>query len=183
MSVFNIVRFRTELLEGGARPNQFAVTLTFPGYVQAGGNAGRSSEFLITAAELPGQTLGTTSVFYRGRELKMAGDRVFAPFAFTVLNDAEFTIRTALERWMNGIEDRINKAGTDVAAQYQADVIVRQLDREGRTLKTYQLLGAFPIEIGPVSLDFGANDQISVFQAVLQYQTFEIDDRQTNAVA
>lgn len=174
MSVFNIVRFRTELLEGGARPNQFSVQLTFPAYVQDGRSAGSSSEFLITAAELPGQTIGTTSVFYRGRELKMAGDRVFAPFAFTVLNDADFTIRTALERWMNGIEDRLNKTGTDIAAQYQADVTVRQLDRNGATLKSYVLQGGFPIEIGPVSLDFGANDQISVFQAVLQYQTFSI---------
>ena len=171
---FNIVRFRTELLEGGARPNQFSVQLTFPAYVQAGRAAGSSSEFLITAAELPGQTMGTTSVFYRGRELKMAGDRVFAPFAFTVLNDGGFTIRTALERWMNGIEDRIDKTGTDIASQYQSDIIVTQLDRNGNDLKQYLLRGAFPIEIGPVSLDFGANDQISVFQAVLQYQTFEI---------
>lgn len=171
---FNIVRFRTELLEGGARPNQFAVQLTFPAYVQAGRAAGSSSEFLITAAELPGQTLGTTSVFYRGRELKMAGDRVFAPFAFTVLNDGGFTVRTALERWMNGIENRIDKTGTDIAAQYQADISVIQLDRNGTELKRYMLLSAFPIEVGPVSLDFGANDQISVFQAVMQYQTFEI---------
>lgn len=171
---FNIVRFRTELLEGGARPNQFAVQLTFPAYVQAGRAAGSSSEFLITAAELPGQTLGTTSVFYRGRELKMAGDRVFAPFAFTVLNDGGFTVRTALERWMNGIENRLDKTGTDIAAQYQADISVIQLDRNGTELKRYMLLSAFPIEVGPVSLDFGANDQISVFQAVMQYQTFEI---------
>ena len=64
MSVFNIDRFRTELLEGGARPNQFAVTLTFPSYVQASVAAGNSSEFLITAAELPGSTMGTMSVFY-----------------------------------------------------------------------------------------------------------------------
>ena len=75
---------------------------------------------------------------------------------------------------MNGIEDRIDKTGTDIASQYQSDIIVTQLDRNGNELKQYLLRGAFPIEIGPVSLDFGANDQISVFQAVLQYQTFEI---------
>jgi hypothetical protein len=174
MSVFNIDRFRTELLEGGARPNQFAVTLTFPSYVQGSTAAGNSSEFLITAAELPGSTMGTMSVFYRGRELKMAGDMVFAPFAFSVLNDADFTIRRALEDWMNGIENRLNKTGTDIARDYQADDLVRQLDRNGNTLRTYTLRSAFPTEVGPVSLDFGANDQISTFQAVLQYQTFSV---------
>lgn len=175
MSVFDINRFKTELLEGGARPNQFAVSLTFPSYVGGAQAAGNSSEFLITAAELPGSTLGTTSVFYRGREVKLAGDMVFAPFAFTVLNDATFAIRSALEEWMNGIESRLAKSAlTTVASEYQADVVVRQLDRNGNTLKTYTLLGAFPTEVGPVSLDFGANDQISIFQAVMQYQTFTV---------
>ena len=102
---FNVERFKSELTNGGARPNQFAVQLTFPNYVISRAAAVTKSPFLVTVAELPGQSLGVTPVYYRGRLIKMAGDREFAPFQITVLNDSGFTIRSAIEQWMNGIEN------------------------------------------------------------------------------
>jgi hypothetical protein len=170
---FNIERFKSELTNGGARPNQFAVQLTFPNYVATRATAVRKGPFLVTAAELPGQTMGVTPVFYRGRLVKLSGDRDFAPFNFTVINDSNFTIRTALEQWMNGMDDLINKTGRLEPSQYQTDMFVSQLDRNGVILKQYKLIGAFPVEIGPAALDFGSNDQLSTFSASIQYQTFE----------
>jgi hypothetical protein len=173
---FNVERFKAELTNGGARPNQFAVQLTFPNYVASRAVAVRKGPFLVTASELPGQTMGVAPVFYRGRLVKMAGDREFAPFNCTVLNDAGFTIRTALEQWMNGMDDLQNKTGRLTPSEYQTDMFVTQLDRNGAILKQYKLIGAFPVEIGPVTLDFGTNDALSTFAVSFQYQTFEFSN-------
>ena len=170
---FNVERFKSELTNGGARPNQFAVQLTFPNYVISRAAAVTKSPFLVTVAELPGQSLGVTPVYYRGRLIKMAGDREFAPFQITVLNESGFTIRSAIEQWMNGIENMANKTGALQPAQYQTDMFVSQLDRNGAVLKQYKLLGAFPVDLGAVGLDFGSNDQLSTFSVTFQYQTFE----------
>jgi hypothetical protein len=169
---FNVERFKAELTNGGARPNQFAVQMTFPNYVLGRTAALAKAPFLVSVAELPGQTIGVAPVYYRGRLVKMAGDREFAPFNCTVINDSGFAIRTALEQWMGGIEDLQSKRGRINPAQYQQDMSIKQLDRNGAILKEYTLRGTFPVEIGPVALDFGSNDQLSTFGVSFQYQSF-----------
>ena len=173
MTTFNVDAFKSTLTNGGARPNQFAVQLSYPTYVGGAAAAVAKSPYLVTVAELPGQTIGQTSVFYRGREVVFAGDRTFAPWTITVLNDAEMSIRTAMEQWMNGIEDLANKTGRQTPTEYQRDLDVFQLDRNGNVLKTYKLVNAFPVDISAVALDFNANDQISSFQVTFRYQHFE----------
>lgn len=178
-TAFNVDRFKAALTNGGVRPNQFAVFLSFPTYVPAAGLAVARAPFLVTTAELPGQDIGQTTVFYRGREVKFAGDRVFAPWTVSVLNDSDFSIRTAMEQWMNGMEDLVNKTGRLNPSDYQRDLEVFQLDRNGRVLKGYKLRSAFPTNISPIGVDFQANDQISQFTCTWAYQTFTV----TNAGA
>lgn len=172
MTVFNVDRFKSALTSGGSRPNQFLVQLSFPTYVQGQSIAVARSPFLVNAAELPGQTINPAIVMYRGREIKMAGDRIFQPISFTVLNDQEMSIRNAIEQWMNGMEDLINKFGRIQPSEYQRDIDIFQLDRNGNITKSYKLMDAFPMDISPVALSFDANDQISTFTVTFQYQTF-----------
>lgn len=172
MTTFNVERFRSALTNGGARPNQFAVQLSFPTYVAAQSIAVARAPFLINIAELPGQTVNPAIVQYRGREVKFAGDRIFAPYTITVMNDAEMSIRNGIEQWMGGMEDNASKFGRLQPAEYQRDIDVLQLDRNGNILKSYRLINAFPVDLSPVALDFGANDQISQFTVTFQYQHF-----------
>lgn len=183
MTIFNVDAFKSTLTNGGARPNQFAVQLSFPTYVGGAASAVAKSPFLVTVAELPGQTINPASVFYRGREVVFAGDRQFAPWTITVINDSELSIRTALEQWMAGIEDLANKTGRQNPVEYQRDMDVFQLDRNGNILKTYKLVNAFPVEISPVALDFNANDTISNFQATFRFQHFETSNNPLAAAA
>jgi len=168
----DISTFKSKLGGGGARPNQFEVIINYP--TTLGQSAGEVGKFLITTAELPGQTMGVTPIYYRGRLIKLAGDKEFAPFSCSIINDTNFTVRNALESWMEYIERKLDKTGEQNPSLYQRPIEINQLDRDGRTLRTYKLDGAFPVEIGPVQLDFGSNDQISTFGASFQYQTFEI---------
>jgi hypothetical protein len=174
-TTFDINQFRTKLKNGGARPNQFEVQITFPPAIAALNAAyARSSSFLVTVAELPGQTMGVTPVYYRGREIKLAGDKVFAPFTCTILNDTDFSLRDGLEQWMNAMESNSLKTGATDPALYQATITVNQLDRQGNQLRRYRLIGAFPTDVSPVGLDFSANDQLSTFGATFQYQHFDV---------
>lgn len=172
MATFNIESFKAALTNGGARPNQFAVRLSFPTYVTTANTAVSRAPFLVSIAELPGQTVNPAIVQYRGREVKFVGDRVYAPWTITVLNDSEMSIRTSVEQWMAGMEDYAAKFGRLQPSEYQRDLEVLQLDRNGNVIKDYLLVDAFPVDVSPVGLDFGANDQISTFTVTFQYQHF-----------
>lgn len=173
MTTFNVERFKASLTNGGARPNQFLVQLSFPTYVSAQSIAVARSPFLVNASSLPGQTMSPAIVMYRGREVGFAGDRVFQPWTINVLNDAEMSIRNAVEEWMNGMEDLRDKFGYLQPSSYQRDISVFQLDRNGNILKSYKLASAFPMDLGEVPLSFDQNDQISTFPVTFRYQYFE----------
>ena len=182
MTTFNVERFKSALTNGGARPNQFAVQMSFPTYVANAQLAVARAPFLISVAELPGQTVNPAIVQYRGREVKFVGDRIYAPFTMTVLNDSEMSIRTALEQWMGGMEDYVGKFGRLQPSEYQRDLQVFQLDRNGNALKSYNIANAFPVDLSPVGLDFGANDQISSFTVTFQYQHFTVSNNPLGSI-
>ena len=182
MTTFNVERFKSALTNGGARPNQFAVQLSFPTYVTGQSLAVARAPFLVSVAELPGQTVNPAIVQYRGREVKFVGDRVYSPWTITVLNDAEMSIRNAFEQWMGGMEDYANKFGRLQPSEYQRDLQVFQLDRNGNALKSYNIVNSFPVDISPVGLDFGANDQISSFTVTFQYQHFTTSNNPAGSI-
>jgi len=182
MTTFNVERFKSALTNGGARPNQFAVQLSFPTYVTGATLAVARAPFLVSVAELPGQTVNPAIVQYRGREVKFVGDRVYSPWTIPVLNDAEMSIRTAMEQWMGGMENYENKIGIQEPFRYQKDMQVYQLDRNGNALKEYKIINAFPVDLSPVALDFGANDQISTFTVTFQYQHFTVSNNPLGSI-
>jgi hypothetical protein len=170
---FNVDQFKAQLSGGGARPNQFFVQLTFPSSVSLGALAIQSSPFLVTAATLPPSTVGQATVMYRGRPVKLAGERTFADWTVNVINDNNFTIRNALEDWMNQMNNLQDNSGLLQPSQYQADMLVTQLDRNNNPLKTYQIRSAFPVDVSETALDFDANDRLSTFSATFAYQDFK----------
>ncbi len=131
----NINEFKSRLRGGGARANQFRVTMPFPGYASVGGETENMS-FLCTSTTLPGMTVAEVAIPFRGRELYVAGDRTFATWTTTILNDTNFLIRNAYERWLNGINNMSDNEGLTTPADYQVDAFVDHLDRNGNTINT-----------------------------------------------
>ena len=168
----NISDFKAKLVGGGARANQFKVTLPFPGYAQVGGEI-EDMAFLCQGTQLPAMNVGEVTVPFRGRQIKLAGERTFADWTVTILNDTSFRLRNAFERWQNGINNMTDGEGLTNPTDYQVDAFVDQLDRNGATIKSYTLRGAFPIEVAAIDLDYGTNDQIEEFGVTFSYQYFE----------
>ena len=178
VSIFNVDQFKAALAGGGVRANQFFVRLHYPpGIVPIGAGeqtiTGQGSDFLVSATTLPGSGINPTIVPYRGREVKFAGERVFQPWSITVLNDASFSIRNAMEEWMNSMNNLIDGRGNMTPSLYQTDLFVTQLNRDSAPLKEYKIVNAFPIDISDIALSFGDNDTIETFTVTFQYQHFE----------
>ena len=170
----NINEFKSRLRGGGARPNQFKVTLPFPGYAAVGGETSDLA-FLCKASALPGQTIGAIDIPFRGRQLKIAGDRTFDDWSITVINDTDFKLYRAFERWMNGINNMTDNEGIANPADYQVDGFIDQLDRNGATLKSYTYRGLFPTTLQSIPLDYSTNSTIEDFQVTFAIQYFETD--------
>ena len=170
----NINDFKARLAGGGARANQFKVTMPFPGYAAVGGETSDLA-FLCSATSIPGQNLGTIAVPFRGRVLNIAGDRTFNPWSVTVMNDTDFKIYRGMERWMNGINNMTDNEGLTNPVDYQVDIFVDQLDRNGATLKSYTLRGAFPTSLADIDLSYTDNNSIETFTTTFTYQYFETD--------
>ena len=165
--------FKANLIGGGARANQFKVTLTPPSEITTGLDVRRTS-FLVTATNLPASTLGEIAIPFRGRTIYMAGDRP-APETWTTTfyNDTDFMIRNAMERWQNGINDYAENTGVTSPADYQTDLFVEQLDRDDTILKTYIFRNAYPLTVAAIDLSSAEAGELETFEVTWRYQHFE----------
>jgi len=181
---FNLTDFRANMIGDGARPNLFKVGLSIPSYITGGTEAARKVEFMAKTSQIPGSTIGTVPVFYFGREMKFAGNRTFADWTITVINDEDFKIRDAMERWMNAINSNrgnvrtpaalSNGTGPQTVGGYTTDATVSQYGKTGgAAIRNYNFVGIFPIDIAPIDLDWGSNDTIEEFSVTFAYQYWE----------
>ena len=178
----NITEFRSRLSGGGARANLFEVEIAFPEELVIDLNLVTDKvPFLVKAAEIPASNLGNIPVPYRGRVLPVAGDRTFDPWTVTIINDTDFQIRDAMEKWSNSINDLQTAQGSVDPAVYQRSALVKQLSREGanpgdpeKVLRTYNFEGIYPNTVSNIPLDFGATDQIEEFQVTFNYLFYEV---------
>ena len=162
--------FKAKLKGGGARPNLFRATVNFPVY--AGGDVELTS-FMCKAAQLPASIMNVIEVPFRGRQLKIAGDRTFEVWSPTVINDTGFEVRNALERWMNGMNGHSANTGITNPVAYQADLLVEQLDKDGSVLKTYKFRGCFPTNLSAIELSYDTVDTLEEFTVEFQVQYWE----------
>ena len=168
-----ITGFKSKLAGGGTRPNLFEVEIAFPDQTAIDNDVKDKSRFLIKAAALPASNITPIDVNFRGRILKIAGDRTFDTWTVTVLNDVDFSIRSAFEKWMNLINKMSDATGAQDPAEYQPDAYVHQLDRDGSTLRTYKFHDVFPTNISQVDLSYETVDAIEEFTVEMQVQWWE----------
>ena len=165
--------FKSRLSGGGARPNLFEVELAFPNAVAIDNDVLQKSRFLVKAAALPASTIAPIDVPFRGRILKIAGDRTFETWTITVLNDTDFSIRSAFEKWMNIINKMSDATGIVDPEAYQKDATVKQLDRDGSVLRSYKFWDIFPTNISTIDLSYETTDTLEEFTVELQVQWWE----------
>jgi len=180
--------FKNRLTGGGTRPNLFEVVMQFPGGVVGGdvSDIDLKTRFLIKSAALPASNIAPIEVPFRGRTLKVAGDRSFDSWTVTVINDTDFAIRSSFERWMNFINKVSDNSGRTDPEQYTTDALIYQLGRANVSpsgdqpsdatlpiLRTYSFYNVFPTNISQIDLSYDSNDTIEEFTVELQVQWWE----------
>ena len=184
-----IDKFKSRISGGIARPNLFEVVLATPdGVVDTNVNDfGIKSRFLVKAAALPASNIAPISVPFRGRTLKIAGDRTFDEWTVTVINDTDFAIRSSMERWMNSIAKVSDNSGLTNPEDYIKDLKIYQLGRaevaqntqasetDMPILRTYKFHGCFPTNVSQLDLSYDQADALEEFTVTFQVQWWEAD--------
>ena len=178
----NITEFKSRLSGGGVRPNQFKVRLTFPDIATAGAGASGVNlmddlSFLCEATTLPGQTIGKTSVKFRGRELKLAGDsRTFEDWGIDVLMDTDFKLYDAFTNWMNAINSHGENDRTITGTDYQVDAEIVHYTKNGDVAKKITMINCWPASIAAIELGWDQNDALEEFSVTWQYDYWQARD-------
>ena len=198
--------FRSRLVGGGARPNLFEVKLVYPEGIAtsvADKELPIDTRFMVKAANLPASNINVIDIPFRGRNLKIAGDRTFDIWTITVINDTSFRLRNAFEAWMNRINRVDNATGEVTPIDYQTNAYVYQLGRDvtkagssvgvseyigdsvgklGKqkatnakveVLKTYKFHGIFPTNVSAIELSYDQSDSVEEFTVDLQVQWWD----------
>ena len=186
MALKTITDFRSKLAGGGARPNLFEVNLgNFGGDGTTGDwntNIEQEFRFMCKASSMPTQTIGSVDVPFRGRILKVAGDRTFEPWSVTVINDEDFKVRKGFEAWTEKINALATGVGEVDPNNYMGNGTVKQLSRSAtvagddsaqRVLHEYKVQEIWPSEIGSIDLSYETSDAIEEFTVTFQIQYFE----------
>lgn len=180
----SISSFKTALSGGGARPNLFEVELTDVPFVTNWANAKEDFSFLCKSAALPASNIGVIDMPFRGRILKLAGDRTFDTWTVTIINDENFKLRNAFEQWMDGISKLDNNTGATNPNTYMKNATVYQLGRgfnridstsnvqnttgNPAILKKYTFEGIFPTNISAIDLSYDSADTVEEFTVEFQ---------------
>ena len=179
MALSNVSSF-LQTIGQGVKPNMFLVDVQFPDSLSKGGEDLNLTNILCKSAALPGSNLGVIEVPFRGRTVKIAGDRTFDTWSATFFNDKDFKLRAFFEEWANNINT--HEANTSplftpsTTSGYMADLSVKQLEKdaseEGSILRQYTLKYCFPTNVSPIDLAYDSNDQIEEFTVEWQYSYF-----------
>lgn len=172
---FNINEMRSNLTFGGAKASLFEVQITsLPGQTEADAKI----PFMVQAASLPESTLGIIEVPYFGRKIKIAGDRTFAEWTVTVINDEDFAVRNLMENWMSRINTHVGNLRsfpTSADSEYKSQAKITQYSKTGSILKVYNFTGIFPTTVAPITMDWNTTDDIERFDVTFQYDWWEVD--------
>ena len=167
---FNINAFKSLVSTTDfARPSLFQVFLSSPPGVAP---LIPFSPFLVKSASLPASSVGTITVPYGGRNIKIAGERQYGDWSTTVMNDEGFIIRNAVENWI----DIINQRTTNFRAfpsEYKVDLTVAQYSKKGPPLKIIKLVGCFPTNVAEIALDWSSADSIEEYSISWSYDYWE----------
>lgn len=170
---FDVNEFRSKLVRGGAKPSLFEVNITNP----ANSLGDDSVRFMAQAAAIPESTLGLIEVPYFGRKIKIAGDRTFAEWTVTIINDENFIIRNAMEQWMASINSHIgneSQIGVGAPSDYKSEAQITQFAKSGEVLREYTFTGLFPTSVASIAMDWNTTDDIERFDVTFQYDWWEI---------
>jgi len=182
----SIENFKSALANGGVRPTMYSVEITFPDAIRNMFNDNELTEkalYLVKASTMPGSQVGVIEVPFRGRRLKVSGDRQFADWSTTIINDTDFKLRIAMEKWAEVIQNMNFAIGANELTDYMGTAEVRQLDRLGQQLRVYEFNGIWPSTIADIPLAFDQYDTIEEYDVTFCVQYWHAAGKNAESIS
>lgn len=181
---FNINQFKSQLTSGGARPNLFEVQIPLPIDLKVSSEISssypREFTFMCKAASIPASSVSEIEIPFKGRKLYSSGNRTYEPWSVTVINDENFLIRSAFEKWLEAINGPItNEKNSGLLSRpnsYQVDGVVKQFSQRGDIIRIYKFSNLFPTDISSIELSWDETDTIEEFQVTFRYDYWKISE-------
>tara|TARA_R110000824_G_scaffold131363_1_gene293361 strand:+ start:1038 stop:1625 length:588 start_codon:yes stop_codon:yes gene_type:complete len=165
--------------DGGSRPNRFVIT----GEVGSLTNTTTPiNNIVVKAGQMPESQLGIITVPFRGRAIKIPGDRTYSEWTFSILDSfSESTnFRRKFEEWNTAFNQHkentpdpsaVNEeGGLDFSnANLFTDWNVSQLSIEGNVVRTVSLHKCWPVQVGAIDLTYDAGDTLTEYTVTLAY--------------
>ena len=139
-----------------ARPNLFEVLMPIAD----------NARFYCKTASLPAATVNLVEVPYQNRKWKIPGDRIFADWTVTFLNDANYVLRNGLLVWQEVIQGHTTfsgdtqVAGAGVHKLLEIHPFDRGIQEQAGAAWTFS---CWPTEIGSIELSWDTADQIQEY--------------------
>lgn len=177
--VASIYDFTSNFSGGGARPNRYEVILTFPNGIGSVRESQKIS-FTCRTASIPSSNLGVAPAYYKGRQIKLPGDKEWDDWTISVYVDSDFVSRKVFERWHENLlsyRDNVTAAGWQAPIRGMATAQVNQLDREDNIVASYTVEGIWPTAVAEIALAYDSNDTL-----MEQSVTFAVNGWRSNLV-
>ena len=180
----------------GTKPNMFAIDIVWPGDLGTGNPSATGEDknlvdLLCKSAALPASNLGVIEVPFRGRTVKIAGDRTFDTWSPTFFNDKDMAIRAYFEQWLESMNTHNgnnapkfipNNSDGYMAAALRVKQLEKNSTERGSIIREYTLHHAFPTNVSQIDLGYDSNDQISEFSVEFQYSYWTVETPTATAI-
>jgi hypothetical protein len=175
---FSISDFTASMKFGGARPHLFQVEMALPVALLSISQVAFTRDLPVkaTTTQIPASTVEPIPVAYQGRFVNFSGNRTYQPWTVEILNDEDFGVYDAFTSWLAALNDPILNvrmpALSSEPSTYKSMATIMQYGQDGgiAPIKTWEVLGIFPINVSEIQLAWEQTNQIERFAV-----TFAVD--------
>ena len=165
--------FKAALPYGGARPTLFDFTVSGAPSAVNTTNLGNMKHYCNVSA-IPALTVTPIERIYFGRTVKIPGDMVFADLTTSFINTEDYSVRNAVEDWM----DRINSHKENLSSHlnstgdWQGTGLLTQYSKDGTSLMKYTFEGIWPQTVAEIALSYDTVSDIETFDVTWSYNYY-----------
>jgi hypothetical protein len=117
----------------------------------------------VKTASLPAATVGVVEVPYQNRKMKIPGDRTFADWTATIINDEAYVVRKGLLDWQKNIVGFLDFKTSESVGKAHRSISIQPMKRGGGDTTHSVTVYGWPSEVGAIDLSWETADTIQEY--------------------
>ena len=175
MAQATLSNFKTALEYGGARPSLFDIEVDLSSPSLMSGVSGVDNIIShCNVSAIPPLTVTPIEKQYFGRTVKIPGDIVYGDLATTVLNAENYSIRNAIEAWMDHINSHKENKGISDNSTWVTDGTLTQYGKDGDAVVAWEFIDMWPQTLAELPLSYDTASDIEQFDVTWAYNYYQM---------